>query len=209
MAEENSNIQNIKEVIAREAKRLKALNTPLPEFSMPIIYTNLLKPSGREFLEELYRKVLLRDPEPKEMEQYLNALDGGKMSKEYILQSVALSDEGIEKAVEINIIRAKEVYGDILLKFDGEMFVEKAYLWLLGRKPEPEAVVDNVDRMKCGVSKADILRSIGGSIECNNRGTRLVGLDEPQEAETQTSSTPGLIQKLKRAAIKVKRKIIG
>ena len=153
--------------------------------------------------------MLLRDPEPKEMEQYLNALDGGKMSKEYILQSVALSDEGIEKGVEINIIRAKEVYGDILLKFDGEMFVEKAYLWLLGRKPEPEAVVDNVDRMKCGVSQADILRSIGGSIECNNRGTRLVGLDEPQEAETQTSSTPGLIQKLKRAAIKVKRKIIG
>ena len=51
MAEENSNIQNIKEVIAREAKRLKALNTPLPEFNMPIIYTNLLKPSGREFLQ--------------------------------------------------------------------------------------------------------------------------------------------------------------
>ncbi len=201
MSEENSKVQSIKEEIAVEAKRLRE-QAPLPEFSMPVMYTDLINLSGSTFVEELYQKLLKRAPEEKEKKRYLNGIDTGKMSKEYVLQSIALSDEAISKGVEVNVIRAKEVYGNLLVKFDGEMFVEKAYLWLLGRKPEPEAYTVNLDKLKCGVSKADILRTIAGSIECNNRGVSLVGLDNASRGEQITTFIAKAISKLRRTAAK-------
>ncbi len=208
MPEISGEFQKIKEEIAAEADRLRTVQPSPDEFKMPVIYCDLLKPSGRIFIEELYRKILNRTPDAKELEMYSDGLSSGKMSKEFIVQSVALSDEAVSNNIEVNAIRAEEVYGKLLLKFDGALFVEKAYKWLLGRKPEPEAVADNLDRMKCGVSKADVLRSIGGSIECNNRGTRLVGLDE-ETVNEQAGHRSGVMMKLKRAAIKIKRRIFG
>ncbi|SFP37537.1 protein of unknown function [Butyrivibrio proteoclasticus] len=184
--------------IVAEANRLRTTPKSVSAFEMPILYTDLTKVDDSELVQELFFRILGRKPDEKEYKRYAKALNSKSMSKELLIQTIALSSEAIARGTRVYAIKAKSVDANLLLSLDGVQFIEKSYMWLLGREPEDAAIKDNLERLDHGVDKKKILLEISGSIECMNRGVALIGIAEDNAKAFKES-----------IVIKIRRKIRG
>ena len=183
--------------IVAEADRLRASKTAASDFKMPILYTDLIKIKDSKLIDELFSRILGRKPKDNELKKYSKAFNSKALSKEQLIQTIALSPEAIANKTMVYAIKAKCVDANLLLGLDGEQFIEKSYMWLLGREPEPEAIRDNMERLSHGVDKNKILLEISGSIECMNRGVSLVGAEKRDAKEYKESILIKIRRKLR------------
>jgi hypothetical protein len=64
-----------------------------------------------------------------------------------------------------------------IMRFDGEQFVRRAYLALLGRSADQDGLAFYLRRMAEGKTKVSILKQISRSPEGRAHGVRMPGLD--------------------------------
>lgn len=197
MNSENS-FSSIHADIIAEAQRLANSGNKVSDFKMPVLYTDLIKINDNELVEKLFDRILGRKPDETELKRYTKALNSKAMSKDLLIQTIALSPEAISNKARVYAIKAKSVDANLFLSLNGEQFIEKSYMWLLGRKPEEAAITDNLERLSHGVDKKKILLEISGSIECTNRGVQLIGIAEKNSKEFKES-----------ILIKIRRKLRG
>ncbi len=103
-------IEHIIDRYKKNPQKIKNITIKKVKFSGKKIYTieDFTKYHDREFIENLYRKVLLREVENKALNHRLELLRSGKRSKSEILSMVRFSKEG--RRVGINILGIKKRY---------------------------------------------------------------------------------------------------
>jgi len=107
-------------------------------------------------IDELYREVLGRAPEPGGQAYWLGQLAGGRT-----LESVAAAFYGSDE------------YHARVGRDDGA-YVDSLYRRLLGREPDPDGRAAWLDRIRRGTSRTDVAASFYGSVE--SRRQRVEGL---------------------------------
>lgn len=98
-------------------------------------------------IDELYRRILRRPPEPGGQAYWLGQLAGGRT-----LESVAAALYGSE-----------EHYGLVGRRDDA--YVDSLYRQLLGREPDAGGRAAWVERLRTGLSRTDVAASFYGSVE--------------------------------------------
>lgn len=177
------NFLDLKTVIDKESKRFYGKKPPKrvvsnggkKEFgSTEATYPALMEFGRKEFIINLYRNVLLREPDQQGLESFLKLLNEGEISETEVFSRIALSDEALEKKVHVIGIENVKVDAGQLLKLDGIDFVEYCYLWCLGREVDVEGIRSIVGAIGRGIPKELILERIARSDEAKNRNVRLI-----------------------------------
>ena len=198
-------VSSIHAEIVNEANRLRSTGKSVSAFEMPILYTDIVKIDDSKLVQELFDRILGRKPDEKEYKRYTKALNSKAMSRELLIQTIALSPEAIARNIKVYAIKAKSVDANLLLSLDGVQFIEKSYMWLLGREPEEAAIKDNLERLSHGVDKKKIVLEISGSIECMNRGVQLIGIEENDSKAFKESILIRIRRKIRGFLRRVKR----
>ena len=73
----------------------------IPKYQQHIPIEEFLKYHDEEFIENAYKGILKREPDPKGFSQYLSTLRSGRLSKGEILSRIRYSKEGREKHVYV------------------------------------------------------------------------------------------------------------
>jgi hypothetical protein len=163
----------------------------------------LLSLEGRDFVRSAYANVLGREADPEGEVYYAHRLAGGH-SKVEILHQMRRSPEarlfpdtvfgldgalrtyrfnalwlGKKKAGELvanRIVRASNTpHVDYFMHYYDEDFVRAAYLFYLGREPEPAGLQHHAQRLREGLSRQQILVDIAGSEEARSRNRHAAG----------------------------------
>ena len=181
--ENTERFEEILSDISLEAERISGL--PMPKVSVSgtvtkrspkVNYQELLKHDGDDFIINLYRRLLNREPDEAGFLYYKNLLESQTMCKDELIAVLGLSQEACARDVVILGLKVKKVDANLLLRFDGEEFIEKSFLWLLGRKPDTNGKKAYMDALANGAYKEQILYGISKSAECQKRNTQVVGL---------------------------------
>jgi predicted SAM-dependent methyltransferase len=132
-----------------------------------IIYKDLLAiPKKHEFLVEAYLNILGREPDKEGFDYYLSMLDNGRMNKEALIETLLKLHE-IEKRARDELLVA---YADLLAIPNDSDFLVKAYLDILGRKPDTEGFDHYISMLDSGkMSKEVVVASLSNLREIEKR----------------------------------------
>lgn len=98
-------VKEIMEEIKDKVKQNKEF-----KFKKTYEYSDFTKYHDIDFIEKLYKAILKREPNIKELQYYLELLKGGKKSKSNIISIVKHSKEGNDKGVEILGSKKRYIY---------------------------------------------------------------------------------------------------
>jgi len=132
---------------------------------------------GAEFVRTAYRHVLRRDADPGGFVAYFKRLQSGT-SKRQIFDELSNSPEGLRVALMHSNGSAAGPSLDQLLGLHGEVFVQCAYLAMLGREADAEGLQYYATRLATGVSALQVLGEIAASPEYALRARPLAGLTQ-------------------------------
>ena len=82
---------------------------------------------------------------------------------------------GLRLQQQLAALRKEEKIGDVLLLLDGEEFVNRTYVTLFRRLPDPDGLVNYLTELQSGVSKLEIISRLRGSTEGRKYARPLTG----------------------------------
>ncbi len=176
---------------------------------------DLLQLGGDKFVRSAYRTLLLRDPDPGGLVNYLVRLETGG-SKLAVVVELAASDEGKARGVKLPgldldsacrengqaapSMAAKQGEFGSLLQREGAAFVHQAYRLLLGRDVDQGGLKHYVPRAMTAEGKLFVLRQIIKSPEYATQGVHVPGLQEWLANQERSSTLLARLTRVFRAA---------
>lgn len=166
--EDTEAFEAVYEAIQAEAQKISTLPVPTPlRQRMPerVQAMELTQFDDADFIENAYLRILRRDADGTGACYYLLKLRNGEMSKDDIIFTLRMSQEGRRTGVIVEGARISRKKMILLTGYKGCQFVENAYNWLLGRKPTEAEVKQHLDMMEKGLSKRGLLEAFADSPE--------------------------------------------
>ena len=180
-----------------------------PTSSRSAYAAELLKKEGEEFIEAVYAALLSRAADVSGKKQYLQRLATGT-SKVQVLHEIFTSPEcqtngnqlfGLSEAVAPESLSSASAHfaldvphepGQItcaedLLRYDGRLLIEYAFITLLKRPADAEGAKYYLERLTNGTAKSQIVYEIFTSPECFESGAGLPGVREAFLSENGSS----------------------
>jgi hypothetical protein len=150
--------------------------------------TELLRPQGDEFVRDVYRGILHREPDSEGLDYWVSMLRAKNLSKVDLVRHIRFSREGLQALwplsgnvpltprpllVPIDPDRSTAAVGrahgcrlDDFYRFHDGAFVRNAYLRLLRREPDARGFEEYLDALRCGrLLKSEILEALRYSDE--------------------------------------------
>ena len=168
-------------------------------------FQDLVGRDGRDFVNNLYKKILLREPSEEEIESTLALMSERGLTKSDIIFST-FNGEGLQKGVAIVGSDIKIVNVRMLLLPDGELFVRNLFIWILGREADEKGLEDYLTALESGVSKEEVLYKISHSYEATIREIKEIELTPSYIAyceKTENYKSGGIIKRVLRKIKKV------
>lgn len=148
---------------------------------------SIIELEGKEFIETIYRKILLRECDPDGLKSHMAALNNG-VSKQYIIFLLRTSDEGISKNVEIKDLNIGEINYRDLVSLSAERFVDTSYVAILGRNADENGKRRYLDSLNDGsMTYLDVLYALRYSEEGNRLGVNVIGLEKAYKTQNRKS----------------------
>ena len=138
-------------------------------------FQDLISYEGRDFVNNLYKKILLREPSEDEIESTLALMTERGLAKADVIFST-FNGEGLQKGVAIVGADIKTINVRMLLLPDGELFVRNLFIWILGREADEKGLEDYLTALESGTSKEEILYKISRSYEATKRKMKEIDL---------------------------------
>lgn len=176
---------------------------------------DLFRLGGDKFVRSAYRTLLLRDPDPGGLVNYLVRLETG-CSKMSVVLELASSEEGkardvrlpgldieaarLESGKSASMTAAQEDGFGSLLQPEGEAFVQSAYRLLLGRDVDQGGLQHYVGKVMTTEGKLFVLRQIIKSPEYATQGLHVPGLQDWLANQERSSTLLGRLTRMFRAA---------
>ena len=134
-----------------------------------IDFNELIQFDDAEFIENAYKRILLRDADPKGAAAWLNLCRRGEKNKSDVVFELSTSEEGRLKGVYIHnaVYFGDKIYD--LTKLKGTEFIRSMFMWILGRTADETGMRYFKDMMSRGKSKRAILDTILNSQEAMAR----------------------------------------
>jgi hypothetical protein len=155
----------------------------------PKLVNALEQSDDQTFLGEAYLALLGRPVDPSGFRDYMSRLNAGE-SRSQICEELMASDEGRKQAIrsreDPSLAAADDLTSSVrpvhsaadLLSLDGDEFIRRAYLSLLGREPDAAGMQAYVERLARGTTKTKIIADITADPEGQAYGAQLPGLAE-------------------------------
>jgi len=147
---------------------------------------DLLRYDGSEFVDQVYARVLHRDPDSRGYAHRLAEAERGWPGKIGILTELVASPEGQSRKIRIRgllLARAWRKWAryDVrlgeMLRYDGSEFVDQVYARLLRREPPPLEHAPHAAEARRGrAGKINVLAGVVASPEGRRKGLRVRGL---------------------------------
>lgn len=138
-------------------------------------YEMLIQYEENSFVQHLYSSLLNRNPDDEELYDCLNKLKSKKVTKDDLMYSLALSDEGLKAGVKLAGVMAPVIDASLLLRLDDEAFLRNSYIWILGREVDNEGLNSYLKALSSGrTCKEIVLHHIIHSPECRDRNIRVL-----------------------------------
>ena len=135
---------------------------------------DILKLNGKDFIEEAYLKILLRNADSGGLDNFSNKLSQG-ISKERIILELCTSSEGLIKNVPIDKIVFDEYSIKDLIALEDASFVKATFLVLFGRTPREEEAENISDLLKEGFDKKLIINALIESNQDKLKVKKIIG----------------------------------
>lgn len=144
----------------------------------------LLAHHDEPFVRCAYLTTLARDPDPEGLRRYVAVLRGGS-PKMHILASLRRSTEGasceaLRRALHAALRPGVPDTGaqlESLLPRADTTFLARAYLLLAGRKPSPQELALQLNRLKEGTTRAQVARDLAQSVAAAQLRALLEAMD--------------------------------
>ena len=146
-----------------------------PELEDRVDYADLMAAPEADFTDMLYARLLWRLPDAEGKASWEAALTEGRMDRGQIIKAIALSDEAVSKPIALIGIPPMTLEEEALTRLEGETFMREAFLWIMGREPDPAGLDYFGSLLAAGASKSLILHAMLATEEGSHREMCLVG----------------------------------
>ena len=193
-------IRRVREEAARRQPETDAPNTRDAPETAPRqwLYTlgELLRQDDLEFVTQVYRCVLRREPDHDGLQDSLSQLRNGELSQIDLLRELRFSPEGERLGVTVQglappfrpwsvppptlappaelPVRDRYALGE-LLQYRGEAFVRNAYRALLHREPDAVGLAHHLEKLQSGATRLHLLQGLWFSAEGQALAVALTG----------------------------------
>ncbi len=128
-------------------------------------FSRLSTLNDEAYVQTVYRYVMGREADATGMENWLNAMAAG-MAREMVFFGLRISEEGRRVNTPVSGFDIKEISLDQLLQYEGSLFIEAAYLSLIGRNADEGGMVTYLNAMAAGRwDKLDVIGILRDSAE--------------------------------------------
>lgn len=188
-------IQRVREEVARRQPEAVSMLTPTQR-QWRYTLGELLRQDDLEFVTQVYRGVLHREPEHDDLRDCLSRLRHGECSQIDMLQELRFSPEGEQIGVVIPglsppsgpwsitppsfappvelPIRERYALSE-LLQYRDEAFVRNAYRALLHREPDSGGLAHHLEKLRSGATRLDLILGLWLGSEGRTIAVELTG----------------------------------
>lgn len=141
-------------------------------------FNKLNKLNDEAYVQTVYRYIMGREADGEGLKNWLNALNAG-MSREMFFFGLRMSDEGRRKNTQISDFDMKQIELSQLMNYEGELFIEAAYLSLIGRNADESGKNTYLNAMAAGTwDKLDVIGILRGSVEGQKINVKVPGFEK-------------------------------
>ena len=149
---------------------------------MKNIMEDLVALNDEQFVREVYLVLFRREADEGGLQNNIDLLSRGVMSRDEIVFQLRMSPEGVNQDVPLKGLHIKSMPIEEIKRFDSKNFTVAAYMTLLGRTPGIEEIVESERMQNEGLDKEEILSFIEKSHPEETVGVEIVQKEEePQK----------------------------